>query len=43
VAVTRRVRDTIRRIAQLSPELGRYLEATVKTGASCVYRPLKAS
>jgi hypothetical protein len=40
VAVTRRIRDLIRRVAEQSPELGRHLEATVKTGTTCSYRPL---
>lgn len=40
VAVTRRVRDVIRRVTEHSPELGRHLEATVKTGMLCSYRPI---
>jgi hypothetical protein len=40
VAVTRRVREVIRRVAEQSPELGRYLEATIKTGTYCSYRPM---
>ncbi|HVW26919.1 MAG TPA: AAA family ATPase [Polyangiaceae bacterium] len=40
IAVTRRIRELIRRVAEQSPELGRYLDATVKTGTYCSYRPL---
>ncbi|HVY40266.1 MAG TPA: hypothetical protein VHM31_20140, partial [Polyangia bacterium] len=40
VAVTRRIRELIRRVAEQSPDLGRHLEATVKTGTYCSYRPI---
>ncbi|MES1207505.1 MAG: hypothetical protein ABUS79_16335, partial [Pseudomonadota bacterium] len=40
VAVTRRIREVIRRVAEQSPELGRHLEATLKTGTYCSYRPM---
>jgi tetratricopeptide (TPR) repeat protein len=39
IAVTRRIRDVIRRLSESSPEIGRYLENTVKTGTYCSYRP----
>jgi tetratricopeptide (TPR) repeat protein len=38
-AVTKAVRDGIRRIAEVEPALGAHLEATVRTGGSCVHRP----
>jgi len=38
-AVTQRLRATIRRIGQLDGDLGRHLEASVRTGTFCVYRP----
>jgi predicted ATPase len=37
--VTQRVRATIRRIAEVHPELGRHLLASVSTGAYLSYRP----
>jgi hypothetical protein len=40
IAVTRRIRDLVKRAAEQSPELGRYLESTVRTGTYCVYRPM---
>ena len=39
VAVTRRLRDVFRRMAEQSPELGRHLEDALRTGTFCVYRP----
>jgi tetratricopeptide (TPR) repeat protein len=39
-AVTKRVRETIRRIADGNPELARHLNTTVKTGYICAYQPL---
>ncbi|MEP7121632.1 MAG: LysR family transcriptional regulator [Byssovorax sp.] len=39
VNVQRHLRKAIRKIAQDLPELGRYLEWTVKTGTFCVYQP----
>jgi predicted ATPase len=38
-AVTQRVRVTIRRIADVHPELGRHLRASVTTGTFLSYRP----
>jgi tetratricopeptide (TPR) repeat protein len=38
-AVTARIRDTIRRIEGLHPELGRHLRLSVRTGTLCVYEP----
>jgi tetratricopeptide (TPR) repeat protein len=40
VAVTRRIRDLIKRVSEQEPELGRYLENTIKTGSYCAYRPM---
>ena len=39
VAVAKRIRAALERIGEESPELQRYLDATVRTGAFCVYRP----
>ncbi|MFN2375690.1 MAG: hypothetical protein ABR538_04085, partial [Candidatus Binatia bacterium] len=39
VAVAKRIRGALERLGQQSPELQRYLEATVRTGVFCVYRP----
>jgi hypothetical protein len=38
-AVTQRVRTTIKRLADVHPELGRHLFASVSTGIYCSYRP----
>lgn len=38
-AVTARVRDAIRRIAKVHPDLGHHLSRSVRTGAFCVYEP----
>ncbi|MFF5264693.1 ATP-binding protein [Actinomadura viridis] len=38
-AVTARIRDTLRKLDGLHPELAGHLRATVSTGATCVYRP----
>jgi class 3 adenylate cyclase len=38
-AVYSRVRHALRTIAELHPELGKHLEAAVRTGVTCVYRP----
>jgi predicted ATPase len=38
-AVTQRVRATIRRIETVEPRLGRHLQASVRTGTYCSYRP----
>lgn len=39
-AVTTRIRDTIRRIAQADPDLGEHLARSVRTGTFCVYDPV---
>jgi hypothetical protein len=38
-AVTARIRDSIRRIGDVHPELGRHLSRSVRTGTFCVYEP----
>lgn len=38
-AVTARIRDAIRRIEDLHPELGRHLRLSVRTGTLCAYEP----
>jgi hypothetical protein len=38
-AVTARVRDAVKRIAALDPELGRHLVHSVRTGTFCSYAP----
>lgn len=38
-AVTMRVRNAIERIAREHPELGRHLQRSVRTGATCTYDP----
>jgi hypothetical protein len=38
-AVTARIRDTIRRIAERHPALGAHLQQAVTTGRGCSYRP----
>lgn len=40
VNVQRRIKDTIRRIAEHDAALGSYLDATVRTGTYCIYRPV---
>ena len=39
VNVQRRLKDAIRRIGELDPQLGEYLGWTVRTGTFCSYRP----
>lgn len=39
MAVTQRVRTTIKRIAKELPELSRHLDASIRTGTYCSYRP----
>jgi tetratricopeptide (TPR) repeat protein len=39
VNVQRRLRDTIERISELDPGLGRYLDAAVRTGTFCIFLP----
>ena len=36
-AVTARIRDAIRRIEDLHPQLGRHLSRSVRTGTFCIY------
>ncbi|HEY7134798.1 MAG TPA: AAA family ATPase [Acidimicrobiia bacterium] len=38
-AVTNRIRDAIRRIERIHPELARHLDRSVRTGTFCVYAP----
>ena len=38
-AVTGRIRDAIRHLDQALPELGRHLDATIRTGTICTYLP----
>lgn len=38
-AVTARIRDAIRRIADAHPELGAHLDRTIRTGTTCRYEP----
>jgi len=38
-AVTARIRDSIRRIGDAHPDLGRHLARSVRTGTFCVYEP----
>jgi hypothetical protein len=38
-SVTKAIRSTLRRIAASAPELGRYLEVTIKTGTACRFSP----
>ena len=38
-AVTARIRDSIRRIGDAHPDLGRHLARSVHTGTFCVYEP----
>ena len=39
VAVTKAIGGALRRIADASPEMGAHLTASVRTGATCCYRP----
>ena len=39
VAVTRRIRDAIKRISAEAPELGKHLDRSVRTGRFCSYQP----
>ena len=38
-AVTARIRDAIRRVTDAHPELGAYLDRTIRTGTACRYEP----
>lgn len=40
INIQRRLKDAIDRVTALDPALGQYLAATVKTGTTCVFRPL---
>ena len=40
VNVQRRIKDVIRRIGEHDAPLGRYLDATVRTGTYCVFNPV---
>jgi hypothetical protein len=42
INVQRRLADTIRRIADVAPELGRHLGVTIRTGIYCSYSPDRA-
>lgn len=39
LSVTRAIRSALARIAEQSPELGRHLDATIRTGIFCSYNP----
>jgi non-specific serine/threonine protein kinase len=39
VSVTRAISDAIERVREHSPALARYLDASIRTGTFCVYRP----
>ncbi len=39
VNVQRRIKDALKRIAERDPALGKHLEASVRTGTFCSYRP----
>jgi hypothetical protein len=41
--VTARIRDAIRRIERVHPELGRHLDRSVRTGTFCAYHPDSAT
>jgi hypothetical protein len=41
-AVTARIRDTLRRVEAVHPDLGRHLARSVRTGTFCVYEPEQA-
>jgi hypothetical protein len=38
-AVTARIRDAIRRVAEAHPEFGAHLDRSVRTGTVCRYDP----
>jgi hypothetical protein len=40
VAVTKRVKEAIRRIGQVHPELAEHLKASITTGYFCAYVPM---
>jgi hypothetical protein len=37
--VTARIKEAIKRIEEVHPELGRHLRASVRTGTFCAYSP----
>jgi hypothetical protein len=39
VNIQRRLKDAVARIAEVEPELGRFLEQSVRTGTYCCFRP----
>jgi hypothetical protein len=39
IAAQRRLREAIKKIAELDGELGRHLDAAIRTGTFCAYRP----
>jgi hypothetical protein len=41
--VTARIRDSVRRIEAVHPELGRHLRHAVRTGTACSYEPETAT
>jgi non-specific serine/threonine protein kinase len=43
INVQRRLRDVLGRIAEADPALGRYLEASVRSGTYCSFSPLPIS
>ncbi len=42
INVQRRLRDVLTRIAQMNPILGRYLNASLRTGTYCSYEPTRS-
>jgi hypothetical protein len=42
VNAQRRIRDAVRRIAEQDPELGRFVERSIRTGTFCAYVPVDA-
>jgi hypothetical protein len=40
VNVQRRISDAIKRVKGVQPEIGKYLDLTIKTGAYCSYSPM---
>lgn len=39
VNVTRAIKAAVERVSEHSPDLGRHLSATVRTGTFCAYEP----
>jgi hypothetical protein len=42
-AVTARIRDAIRRVTSVHPDLGSHLDRTIRTGTTCRYEPDRSS